>query len=179
MSVIRVEADSTQRLWRFPFDGTEPSVLMEDVAPVGYQAWADSNRIGVFVLGDPPTLQLVDLAHGQPLVVARRIGRSLHYVPSLRAIAFVQFDDAGAASIRAVDVNTGVSATLTEARPRSQDMAWTPEPAALMAEGSRLYSWTVTGGWRLVDDLGAQGLEGITRLSVSPEGDRIALVAAR
>ena len=33
-SVIRVEADSTQRLWQFNLDGTKPEVLLPDILPV-------------------------------------------------------------------------------------------------------------------------------------------------
>src|SRR5258707_11489719 len=39
ISVIRVEADGTQRLWRFTMDGTEPELVLADVKPVGYHAW--------------------------------------------------------------------------------------------------------------------------------------------
>src|SRR5688572_22487744 len=33
-SVIRVEADSTQRLWRFPIAGGVPSLVLEKIKPV-------------------------------------------------------------------------------------------------------------------------------------------------
>ncbi len=52
LSVIRVEADSTQRLWRFDMDGANGSVVLEDVAPVGYHAWADQRTLVMFVLGE-------------------------------------------------------------------------------------------------------------------------------
>ena len=35
ISVIRVEADSTQRLWRFDLDGANGAVILPNVAPVG------------------------------------------------------------------------------------------------------------------------------------------------
>src|SRR3954466_15003252 len=39
LSVIRVEADGTQRLWRFTLDGRSPELLLERVKPVGYHVW--------------------------------------------------------------------------------------------------------------------------------------------
>ena len=179
ISVIRVEQDGTQRLWRFDMTGQNPSLLVEDVAPVGYQAWGAPDQVAVFVLGDPPTLQLVDLTAGTTRLLAERVGRSLHSLPGRAAISFVQFDESGEGLIRAVDVATGVVTTLTRARPGSQDYAWTPEAVLLMAEGSVLYQWTPAGDWRVVTDLAEWGLGEITRLAVSPEGDRLALVAAR
>ncbi len=35
LSVVRVEADGSQRLWRFTSDGGDPRVLLENVKPVG------------------------------------------------------------------------------------------------------------------------------------------------
>jgi|SRR5579862_265872 len=37
-SVIRVEPDSTQRLWSFRLDGTDPRLVIERLKPVGYHA---------------------------------------------------------------------------------------------------------------------------------------------
>ena len=37
-STIRVEADGTQRLWRFAIDGKNPELVLADVKPVGYHA---------------------------------------------------------------------------------------------------------------------------------------------
>ena len=179
VSVIRVEEDGTQRLWRFDMAGQNPSLLVEGVAPVGYQVWASAHQVAVFVLGDPPTLQLVDLTSGSTRMLARRVGRSLHSFPGRRAISFVQFDESGEGLIRAVDVATGIVTTLTPARAGSQDYAWTPDAVLLMAEGSVLYQWKPTGDWRIVADLAQWGLGEITRLAVSPEGDRLALVATR
>ena len=49
-SVIRVEADSSQRLWSFRIDGTNPQLVLEEIMPVGYHAWADSSTVALFVL---------------------------------------------------------------------------------------------------------------------------------
>ena len=43
-SVVRVEADGRQRLWRFDADGSNPRLLIEKLAPVGYHAWAGAGE---------------------------------------------------------------------------------------------------------------------------------------
>ena len=65
ISVIRVERDSTQRLWRIPLDGSASSVILDRVKPVGYHAWADDRTLALFVLGSPNTLQLADTRTGK------------------------------------------------------------------------------------------------------------------
>jgi hypothetical protein len=65
-SAIRVEADSTQRLWRFDVDGGNASVLFPNVAPVGYHAWADDHTVVMYVLGTPPTATSGAPSNGSP-----------------------------------------------------------------------------------------------------------------
>src|SRR5262245_22840029 len=65
ISVIRVEADGTQRLWQFTLDGKEPQLVLPDVKPVGYHAWIDAQTLALFVLGQPATLQLADTRSGK------------------------------------------------------------------------------------------------------------------
>src|SRR5262249_19832508 len=73
LSVIRVEGDGTQRLWRFTLEGTEPELVLERVKPVGYHAWADDHTVALFVLGQPTTLQLADTRSGNAVEVSRGI----------------------------------------------------------------------------------------------------------
>ena len=175
-SVIRVEADSAQRLWRFPFDGGEPSVVLRDVAPVGYHAWADESTLVLFILGRPATLQIADTGTGQAREVARDIGRSIQKIPGRHAVSFAQRTDAGM-RIDELDLASGAIRTLIAARPGGEFHAWTPGGVLLMGEGARLYRWTPGDrDWTLVADFAAHDLH-ISRLAVSPGGDRIALVS--
>jgi hypothetical protein len=57
-------------------------------------------------------------------------------------------------------------------------LAWTPDGTLLVAVNSILYRWRAgEAGWTPVANLGAFGLREVSRLSVSPKGDRIAIVA--
>src|SRR5688572_17736543 len=73
ISVIRVEADKTQRLWKFPLSDGEPSLVFEAVKPVGYHVWLDANIVAMFVLGEPATLQVGDVRTGKAEIVASDI----------------------------------------------------------------------------------------------------------
>jgi dipeptidyl aminopeptidase/acylaminoacyl peptidase len=80
-SVIRVEADKTQRLWQFPLAGGTPALVLTNIKPVGYHVWLDANTLALFVLGQPNTLQLVDVKTEKAEVLAQSIGRALHRLP--------------------------------------------------------------------------------------------------
>ena len=178
-STVRVERDSTQRLWRFDADGRNPRLVLERVKPVGYHAWADAHTLALFVLGAPATLQLADTRTGDARVVTDSIGRSLHRIPGQRAISFVRRPGDGAWWIERLDPRTGAVTKLVRTLEGSEDYAWTPGGVALMARGTVLYAWDPRRDrdWREVARFTETGLGRITRIAVSPAGDRIAFAA--
>jgi hypothetical protein len=177
ISAVRVEADSAQRLWRFDPDGTNGEVLLPEPAPVGYHAWAGPRALALFVLGEPPTLQLVDLDAGTTQVVAEGIGRSLQPIPGSSDISFTRMNADGSSTIMRLRVDSRQTEPLVDAIDGGEFHAWAPNGRLLMGSGSKLFAWRPesTGGWREIADLAPQRVR-ITRVAVSPDGSHIALV---
>jgi dipeptidyl aminopeptidase/acylaminoacyl peptidase len=184
ISVIRVEPDGTQRLWQFTLDGQSPELVLTDIKPVGYHAWAGPNTLALFVLGKPQTLQVADRRTGKADIVAQGIGRSVQRVPR-GGISFVlrEATEEGKPPILTIselDLDSRQTKPLVRAVPGATeaDLAWTPDGLLLMAYQGKLFGWR-RGEPELkpVADLEALGLRGVTRLTISPKGDRIALVA--
>jgi Tol biopolymer transport system component len=180
-SVIRVEADGTQRLWRFDRDGSNPRVVLRDVKPVGYHAWVDADRLALFVLGKPATLQLARVSTGRADIVASDIGRSIHAIPERRAISFVQREASGEFWVKTIDADTQRIERLIRTVPDSteRDCAWMPDGTLLMSSGTRLFAWRPgEDAWREVFDVAPHGLGALSRVAVSPDGRTIAIVVA-
>lgn len=181
-SVIRVEADSTQRLWSFAMDGTDPRLVLADVAPVGYHAWLDRDRLALFVLGSPATLQLADVRTGASRVVSENIGRSVHKVPGRDAVSFVHRTaprDPGTIAI--LDPGTGETESLVNPFPENEYHAWLRPGVVITARDSRLYTYRPGGDtdWVAGPDLSAFAIHGVSRIAVAPSGTAIVVVAAR
>jgi hypothetical protein len=183
ISVIRVEADKAQRLWKFPLAGGAPSLVFTDIKPVGYHAWLDADTVAMFVLGEPATLQVGDVRTGKAEVIASDIGRSLQPVPG-GGVSFIQRAGQGAQRTMTVALLTAGRTTkmLTPLVPGATEefVAWMPDGTLLMAASGQLHAWKQgEKEWRAIADLSALGLRNVSRLAVSPKGDRLALVAAR
>ena len=183
ISVIRVESDKTQRLWRFPLDGGPPSVILADVKPVGYHAWLDANTVAMFVLGEPATLQVGDVRTGKTDTFAKDIGRSLQPVPG-GGVSFIQRAGQGTNRTMTISVVTpaGTTKALMGTAPGATEefVAWMPDGTALMSAAGKLHAWKAgEPEWRPVADLAAFGLRNVSRIAVSPKGEWLALVAAR
>jgi hypothetical protein len=177
LSVVKVERDSAQRLWRVPLDGGSASVLLSDVKPVGYHAWANDSTLALFVLGSPATLQIANVRTGAARVVARDIGRGLALIPGRNAVSYVQRISRDESWIVRYDVATGDTARIARTLPGVQDHAWTPSGVLLAAQDAQVYMWSGAAGWTSIGDLAPHGVRSATRLSVSPRGDALALVA--
>lgn len=186
-SVVRVEPDSTQRLWRFPLRGdAPPGVLLERVKPVGYHAWIDDSTLALFVLGSPATLQVASVRSGGSSVFASDIGRGLQRTPVGRGVTYGKRsgDTLFIEELRFLDGGTG-GGTIAQRRLaralKGQDyFVYTPAGDLLAASGATLYRWSrdcrTNDGWEKVGDLG-KGVRNVSRLAVSPDGKWLAFVA--
>lgn len=178
LTVVRVETDGRQRLWRYRADGTPDAPVLPEADSVGYHAWIDSTRVALFVLGSPPTLHVADVAAGTDTVVASRIGRSLQSLPGRAAVSFVTVAPDSTTAIHLLDGASLDTRRLT-ATPGSNTgvfHAWAPSGHLLMATEDALLAWSrAANGWRTVAPLDTLD---VSRLAVSPSGDRLALVAA-
>ncbi len=168
LTVVRVESDSAQRLWRLPVNGEAASLLVSDVKPVGYFTFPTANTVAMFVLGSPATLQVATLGATGTTTHARNIGRSLHTIPGTQQVSFVQ-KGAGEWFIVRLDPVSGTQDTVVATRPRREDYAWLDSTTLLMGDGTELYAYTVgDAAWRRVADFAFAHISDISRLALSP-----------
>jgi dipeptidyl aminopeptidase/acylaminoacyl peptidase len=174
-SVIR---DSVQLLWAFTLEGNPVRPLLDSIKPIGYHTWLNADTVFVFVLGSPATLRRAELQRGTAEVVARDIGRGLARIPGRRAISYAQRDSSGM-SVRSIDPVTGVGETVTRLPAENEFFAWAPSGDLFSASGNRLLLLRPREReWTEVARFSETGLQQISRLAISPSGDRIALVGA-
>ena len=177
MMVIRVEADSTQRLWQLSLTGGIDAPLFADIKPVGYYAQADDSTWALFVLGSPNTLQVARVGAANSTTITRSIGRSLHRIPGTTRVSFVQ-KGAQPWWVMQLDPSTGQLDSLVATRPNSEDLAWVNGNTLLTGQGSKLFAWRRGDTeWREIADFASASLSNITRLAVSPDGSMLAMVA--
>lgn len=179
ISTVRVEKDSTQRLWKFNLDGTNPELILKTIKPVGYHCWIDTQQVALFVLGEPVLLLVVNTHTEKPGTYANNIGRSLHMIPGMNSMSFVEKENDSTWIIKEFDFTLKRTTPIIQTLKGSEDYAWLPDGTILMAKGSLIYKYqsSLDSTWTPVTDLINEGITTITRLAISPEGNRIAIVA--
>ncbi|MGH7624209.1 MAG: TolB family protein [Gemmatimonadaceae bacterium] len=181
ISVVRVEADSTQRLWSFALNGGDPELVMRSVKPVGYHAWLDATHLALYILGTPSTLQVVDTKTEHADTVARGIDRSLSPMAT-DTVSFVQRHADSTLTLARLAINgtTGAAqvAPIAPLPAGALYVVWTSTGVAITAAGPKLYTLRPGGtAWHEAADLASHGLAHISRLAISPNGHWLALVA--
>jgi len=176
-SVIRVEKDSSQRLWKFPLKGGTAELVLKSIKPVGYHAYLNDKQIALFVLGEPNTLQLANIDAEIADTITQNIGRSFHKIPKQESVSFVQKSTDGW-TVKAVD-GTGNITDIAPTLLNKEDLCWLPDGRLLMGNGPKLFLLdpNKTKEWIEVADLQKDGIKMFSRIAVSADGKYIAIVA--
>lgn len=178
ISCIRVVGEE-QLLWKFPLAGGKPVVVVPELV-IGYHAWGNESTVVSFVLGEPQTLQVSNLISNTHKIVAENVGRSIHRIPGQNLISFLQNKSDQPALIKSLNPETGEISIIGGALSDSQNMAWTKNGEILMGQGHSLFIWSKNKPeWSKIAALDKQfGLKEITRLAVSPDGKKLAVVVS-
>ena len=185
-SVIRAVNDE-QKLWRYPLYPERPSAepaseLLTNINPVGYHAWVDSNRVMLFVLGEPHTLQLADVQKQTSQVLDENIGPSLLVIPHSSLMSYTASIGEGKSiqwQLKSYHPDTGQIELLTTLPKGAYYYAWAGNGYAIAAVDSVLMQWDKTNtdkGWRTFADVSEVCPKGVTRLTTNSQNSRIALV---
>jgi len=173
---ILLEKDGRQLLWQYTFNKKQAHVIVENLK-IGYHTWYNKNTIVSFVLGNPATLQISDLKSKTNTIIAKNIGRSLHKIPHSKFISYISFNDK-IAKIYALNPITKEQKFITNTLVKSQDMAWTSGGTIIMGKDDVLYKFTpnIDTHWVAFAFLKDYHLKGITRITISPKNNKIAVV---
>jgi dipeptidyl aminopeptidase/acylaminoacyl peptidase len=182
LSVIRVEKDSSQRLWSFTLKGDDDRLVLPDIKPVGYHAWLSPFHLALFVLGTPNSLVLVNTRTGVEQVLARDIGRSLVPLPTGHGFTYLAHRDSDwvLTEVRLTTSNDSVrySRPLVTLPGGMNFVAWVGT-TLIGGTGTKLFTWRAGGQWAELVDLESEGLSHISRIAVSPDRQTLAIVAEK
>lgn len=194
ISVIRADKDE-QKLWRHPLPDTdgEPaavvaaSELLAMGNPIGYHAWIDANKVLLFVVGEPHSLQLADIGSKQSTILDRNIGPSLWPIPQSDLFSYTVSKgeiegEERQWTLKAYDPQSGEIHTLTQLPQGAYYYGWSGDGKAIAAQGSVLKQWDsqiASPKWTVFADVNEICPLGVTRLTTNQQNNKIALVCNR
>ena len=180
LSCIIQRDNGAQDLGKYPIDGGEPIVLIDNLI-VGYHVWADNSHLGLFVLGTPNTFHYYLLPMKKDAALGENIGRSLHKIPGESAISFVHKASDKEWVIKKLQTETMQISNLGTTLNGSEDLSWLIGGKILMSDGTKLFYLQPdkSQNWNaVVIKSGANVLKGVSRVAVSANGKKLAVVVA-
>lgn len=181
ISVVMVEPDSAQRLWKFPLKGGAPQLIMKHVDSIGYHCWLNDSTVALFLITKPFKLVFTNIkTEHSETIFADTIMRSMK-------VEGHHFYFGHQSQLNVVDLNIKeLNITPMQYAPSltTEDFALLSDGKFIMADKAVIY---VTGRhnedmqmgykWLNAADLSSYGIKKITRIAVSPDGKKIAIVA--
>ncbi len=181
VSSIRLEKDGTQQLYSYNIRNIgEERLLINDIV-IGYHVWFKNKTLVSFVLGDESSLVVTQLKGKKNINTTRdkNIGRALHNIPDTKLVSYISKKNEQW-EVRSLDPKTGATEKIIHTLPQSEDMCWDIEGVAIMGKDELLYKFDPEKDtdWVLIASLEKFDLKGITRLAISPDGSKIAIVVS-
>ena len=149
---------------------------------VGYYLWFNEKTLVSFVIGDIETLQVSNFKYDIRYPIEKNIGRSLQKIPPSATVlkgkmSYISLEH-GSPEIYAIDPAKSEPVYITDALEGSQDLVWTQSGSILMGNETGLFWFRsdISKEWLPVIIESDLQLSGFSRLAMSPDGKKIAVV---
>ena len=170
VSVVMVEKDSVQRLWKFPINGGSPSLIMKTIDSIGYYCWITKDSLAMVKTSNPPVLEVANPNTERHKVLAHNVGRCmtteadrLYYVQKpMDNYYYLYWSGAYVSQIP------------------NEDFALlrTKQPLVFAGVQAKIVVISIYNRkQKTLLDLSAYGIKNITRIAINKDATRMAIVA--
>jgi len=181
-SVVRRDQRGRAQLLSLDFAGRNPSPITEAVRePIAAYAWVDEADVVVVTAGPSPELLHVDLGSDEVEPIGSHVGTAVQRVPGRRTVSFVRQETPSESWIMEYDLDSRETRRIAPTFRGHEDHVWTPGGVLLTVDRSDLRWWRPgqSKRWQSIADIGSWGVNRVLRVTVNPQGDKLALVVER
>jgi Tol biopolymer transport system component len=175
ISVVRIDADTAQRLHNLPLSNLKSDVTIKGSELVGYFCWLNDSSVAMFILGDAFSLQILNTKTSERKWIASDVGRCMKLSPDKKKMFFVLKQNPNEWAIFSLDIATLKMTKVVSTLKDSEDFAVMNDGSFLMGSEGKLYQYK-NNNWNPVADFSAS-LKDFYRISINAKGYKIAVVA--
>tara|TARA_R110002072_G_scaffold23949_2_gene81969 strand:+ start:79590 stop:81122 length:1533 start_codon:yes stop_codon:yes gene_type:complete len=179
VAAVRLDTNGLQRLYRYQPDVKRSSALIPEIQ-VAYYAFYDENiSIASVLSGNVLDLTWINLQKKTTDTIVRNVGRSIHRIPKKEAMSYTAVNEEGNHDVFQLDIKDGESYFVCQLPVGIQDHCWIDDTRLLLGSNDKLFMYDLFGKdkWEEVADLSEFNLKNISRITVSANGKKLALVA--
>lgn len=179
VAAVRLDTDGLQRLYRYDAKTGKSTEIIKNLQVAYFAFYNDNKMLATVLNGEKLDLVMIDLSTKSVDTLFYNAGRSLQKVPNTSSMSYSLVNEEGNLDIYLLDMTSYESFFVTELPIGIQDYVWINDTQILLGKGSRLYMYDSLGGteWNRVASIEEYGIKNITRMAISPNGKKIAIVA--
>lgn len=178
-SCVRKEKNGTQLLYKYGFKNNVPEVLLPNTQ-VAYYAWFDDKILITYVIEDEnETLLVNNFKYKLKYPLQFNTGRSFQRVPGTDMLSYISKSHE-TPEIYIINPNNSEKKYIIDAFEGSEDMIWTNNGSIIMGLGNKIFKYNPKSNenWVEISIISDLPVNDITRLAISPNGKKIAIVVA-
>lgn len=178
VAAVRLDQDGTQQLYAYSI---QDSTKLLSAAKVGYFDFFSAEEILAAVVNPSGmNLHFINLRTQKDSLIITNVGRGVRKIPDSKFMSYTLVNESGELDIYLLDVDEGLTSYFICTLPIGiQDYVWLNSAEILIGSRNQLFIYDTKGeaSWVKAATLETEGLQEITRLAVSPNGEKIAVVA--
>ncbi len=178
VAAVRLDTDGLQRLYQYNYENGTFSELIP-IVQIAYFSFYNNNTMLATVLdSDQMALVQIDFQSKKVDTILRNVGRSVHKVPKSKSMSYTAVNEDKNLDIFMLDMNNGESFFICQLPIGVQDYVWLNDTQILAGSRNKLFMFDTLGpqNWNQVASLEEFGVSNITRMAVSQNGKKIAIV---
>ena len=179
VAAVRLDTNGLQRLYAYNLTSKNSAELIADLQ-VAYYTFSNNHTIVASELsGDNLDLVIADFQKKTIDTILEKSGRSIHKLKNKEAVSYTAINEEGNYDVFQLDLKSNESYFICQLPIGIQDHAWLDESRLILGSFNKLFIYDTFGNqkWNLVADLSEFKITNITRIAVSTDGKKLALVA--
>ncbi|HLV91698.1 MAG TPA: hypothetical protein VKX34_01140 [Aequorivita sp.] len=178
IAAVRLDENGLQRLYRYGAESGKPSVLIEDLQVAYFAFYNDQKILATVLNNDELDLTMIDLQSKSVDTLFTDAGRSIQRIPNTKTMSYTLVNENNYLDLYVLDIASGDSYFITGLPMEVNDYIWLNDTQILIGKGSDIYMYDTLGEaeWHRVASVSEYGIKNVTRMAISPDGKKLALV---
>jgi hypothetical protein len=180
VAAVRLDTNGLQRLYYYHPETKENRLAMDDLQVAYFHFYTANTLVSAVLSLNQLDLVISDIHEQKNDTIVTNVGRSIHGVPYQKYVSYTVVNEERNHDLYIIDMDEERESYFVCQLPIGiQDYAWLDEYRIIIGSGSKLYVYDTMEEpeWKEWYSLTDQNIFNITRISVSPNGTKIALVA--
>lgn len=179
IAAVRLDTDGLQRFYKYNTASGSSTLLFKDLQVAYFAFYNQQTALATVLDGEKMDLVLLDLSKNSADTLFRDAGRGVQKIPKTNSMSYTLVNEEKNLDLYMINMKNNESYFVCELPIGIQDYVWLNDTQLILGSGSSIFLYDTLGeaGWNKVVNLEEFGIKNITRLAISPNSKKLALVA--